>query len=148
MALEAPSHCQGRVSIDDLHLIDAPMTLDTTDATVYVGAVIEIGVVGKFVNLDPLHWKTTLVRTANLFELWALAVNLGVTVHARLGRRNRRKCGAINGAVAVSTIEAELSHVRRVAIWNGLQGLIAHIDRLGTEPVRNDKRRIQRRNRR
>ncbi len=120
------------------------MALDAANAAVHVSAVVEIGIVRQLVHLDPLDWKPAFVRSANRFEQWTLAMNLRVAVHARLGRRNRRERSAIHCAVAVTTIETQLSHVHCMAIWHRLHRLVSDIDRLGTEPVGNHEGPVQR----
>ena len=45
--------------VDDFHLVDLTMAGTTTDATVDVYGVIEIGVIGQSVDLIPPHGRPT-----------------------------------------------------------------------------------------
>lgn len=135
MAFEAPTHREWRESIDNFHLINPTMAFDAANSAIHMGTVIEIGEVGKLVNLDPLHRHATLIGLSDLFKLGAIALNLGVTVHASLGGRHGGERSAINRGVAIAAIESEFSNMPRVAIRHRLHRLIANIKRLGTQPI-------------
>ena len=85
VTLQTPLHLQRRRLIHDRLLVDAPMTRRTTDAFLYVNAVIEVGVIRKVVYADPLEWFATAKTRAHRFEIRTVGPDLLVTIHARRG---------------------------------------------------------------
>ena len=55
MAIQTPPHAQRFRLINTLHLVDSAMAFNTTHPMRHVGLMAEINVLGKIVNLDPLH---------------------------------------------------------------------------------------------
>src|SRR5688572_1494528 len=138
VAVEAPAHAERLLLGNLLHAVDAPVAGHAADATRDVGAVVEEDVVRQIVHLDPLDRGAGGVALANGQELRAVFAHQPVTVHASLGWRNRRVTRLIHRVVAVATVDPELAGVQRVAVRNGLLGLVAHIRRLRGKPVPNE----------
>ena len=144
VALKAPAHGERRLLIDDFHRVNATVAADAADAAIHMRAVIEVREVRQLVHARPLDRKSSRNTLTKRRQLRAFWMNLRVTVHASLRRRNRSVRGLLNAGVAVAAVQAEFASVQRVAVRNGLHGLIANLKRLGTEAIRNEKRRVQR----
>src|SRR5262249_5813951 len=71
MTIEAPAHAERRELVDLGLLIDAPVTGHASHAAGHVGAVVEVDVVGKVVDLLPLHRGARLPALADRLELRA-----------------------------------------------------------------------------
>lgn len=96
------------------------MTRRTTDAFLNVNAVIEVGVIGKIVNANPLDWLVVLEACANRFEVWTVRPDLPVTVHARVSGRQSGRGRGLDRRVTVTTINAVITHVVFVTELNRL----------------------------
>ena len=145
MAVQAPAHAERLVLVDLFHLIDPTVTADAADAAGHVGAVVEVGVVRKVVDLHPLDGFARLVALADGRELGARRPDLAVTVHARLRRRDGRVRAVLDGVVAVAAIDAELTGVQRVAVRDRLFGHVADIRRFGGSAVPDQRDQVDRR---
>lgn len=135
VAIKAPTHRERRSAMNNFHLINATVTLHATHTTRDMGGVIEICVVAKLVNLDPLDRHSSFITFANLGNLWAVLMNLRVAVHASLCRWHRCMRSNFNGVVAVATIHSQFACVQRVAKRHWLNRLILPIKGLWAEPI-------------
>ena len=90
MTTQTPFHLQRRSLVSNRHLIDATVARRTTDAFVHMNAVIEICVVRKVVNSDPLDWFAGAEALANFIEIRAVRPNLLMAIHAGRGCRHAR----------------------------------------------------------
>ena len=54
VTIKAPAHAQWLFLVNDFHLVDATVAAYTTNTSVKVSRVVEINVVGKVMNSDPL----------------------------------------------------------------------------------------------
>ena len=147
MAREAPAHAQRFLLRDHLHLVDAAVAFHATHASGHVGRMTEVGKVRQIVHANPLHGHSRRVTLVQGRQVRAFLVNLRVTVHTRLRRRNRGLVGVLHRVMAVPAVDAQLPSVHVVAERNRLDGLIPDIRRQRTEPVGHQQRRIQRPNR-
>src|SRR5205823_6738178 len=127
---EAPAHRNRRHLLHDVHLIDPAVTGDATDAVVHVGAVVEEDVIGEVVDLDPVDRpaageavKDGLEPVIGLVGIFLVVVSDdGVAVHAYLCGRDGGEGGLLDGAVTVTTIQAERTGVHRVVGGHGWFG--------------------------
>src|SRR5688500_13516866 len=76
MTLQTPLHLQRRGRKRDRHLIDSAVTRRTADAFVHVNTVIEICIVGKIVNANPLDRFAGAKTGAHRFEIWTVGPDL------------------------------------------------------------------------
>ena len=84
MTVETPSHAERLLLFDHFHLTQVAMTGGASDAFGDMNAVIEIGIIGKFVHFYPLHRLAGGVAFTNRKEFLALWKNERVAVHAGL----------------------------------------------------------------
>ena len=68
MAFKTPTHADGLIDSNDIHLIDTAVAGRTTDPLREVGAVIKVRVVRKLVDLDPLDRFVLLPAFADGLE--------------------------------------------------------------------------------
>jgi len=135
MAFQAPTHAVGFGVVDDFHVVDVPVASDTTDATIHVNRMIEVDVVGSFMNSDPRNRIAGLPRLAYGSKFRALGFDLSVAVHAGLGPGNIRVRRFFDSRMAVTAIHPELVDVKRVIKCGGLGGLVSHPSVLRSEIV-------------
>jgi len=124
VALQAPTHAVGFGVVDDFHVVNVPMASDATDATIHVHRMIEVDVVGSFMNSDPRNRIAGLPRLAYGSKFRALGFDLSVAVHAGLGGWNIGVGGFFNSRMAVATVHSKLIHMEGVIESHGLGGLI------------------------
>ena len=58
----------------------------------------------------------------------AVRLDLGVTVHAGFGCRNRGVCGFIDGRVTIETVHPQLARMQLMAVGHGLDRLVSRVD--------------------
>jgi hypothetical protein len=124
VALQAPTHAVGFGVVDDFHVVDVPVASNTTDAAIHVNRMIEVDVVGSFMNSDPRNRIAGLPRLAYGSKLRALGFDLSVAVHAGLGGWNIGVGGFFNSRMAVATVHSKLIHMEGVIERHGLGRLI------------------------
>jgi hypothetical protein len=83
-------------------------------------AVIEINVIGKIVHSDPFDRFVVSQTFTDRLEDGSLGPDLGMTVHARLRRRNACERGLLDRSVAIAAIDPESFDVMFVAERNRL----------------------------
>ena len=127
VAIETPTHAEGRHLRDDLHLVDAAVARNATDSCRHVHVMGEVSVVGKLVNANPAHRPAGLGAFPNRREHLAVPLDGLMTVHARLRGRNVRNGRDLDRGVTVSAIETQLTDVEFVAVRDGLNGTVAHV---------------------
>ena len=88
MALKAECHAERLVVSDNFHFVDLPVTLDTADPSVYVGSVIEVGVIRSLMNPNPRHRITAGVALTNRSQQRTVGLDLIVAIHAGLRSRD------------------------------------------------------------
>jgi hypothetical protein len=86
--------------------------------------MIEVDVVGSFMNSDPRNRIAGLPRLAYGSKLRALGFDLSVAVHAGLGGWNIGVGGFFNSRMAVATVHSKLIHMEGVIERHGLGRLI------------------------
>ena len=120
MTFKTPLHLQSSSLVRNRHLIDPPMTRRAADPFIYVNAVIEIGVVRKIVNSDPLDRFTCAKAGPHWFQVRTVSPDLLVTVHADLGRRHSGKSRRLDRTVTITTVNAVVTDVVFVTELNRL----------------------------
>lgn len=88
VAAEAPFHLQALLLVHQRHLVDGAVAGVAADSFINVNAVVEINEVGELVHARPLQRFAGFVAGADRFEELGIGPDLGVAVHARLGRWN------------------------------------------------------------
>ena len=85
MTVETPAHAERFFLFDNFHLSDIAMTADTANPLGDMNAVIEIGVVWKFMHFDPPNRIAGGIAFPNWEKFFALGKNQGMTIHTGLG---------------------------------------------------------------
>src|SRR5262249_1927944 len=114
MAVEAPLH-QERVFLpDQRHLIDPAVTRNTADAFLDVDTVIEINEAGQIGHALPGNRLPGAGARAHRLEHTAAGPDLLMAIHARLGRWNAGEGRLLDGSVAITAVDTELTDVVRM----------------------------------
>jgi hypothetical protein len=96
------------------------MTGRAPHALIYVNAVIEKDEVRQIINPSPLDGLAATPALADRFKIRAVRPNLGVTIHASLGRGDTRISEFLNRGVTVAAVDAVVTDVVLVAELNRL----------------------------
>src|SRR5437660_11124462 len=104
MARDAPFHLERSRLIHHRHLRDVAVTGRAADAFVDMNAVIEIDVIRQIVDSHPFDWLSGARALADRLQVWAVRLNLRVTVHAGLRRRDCVSRSSLDECVARATI--------------------------------------------
>lgn len=123
MTFKTPLHLQSRNLVGNRHLIDTAVTCRAADTFIHVNAVVEISVVRKIVNSDPLDRLACAEAGAHRLQVRTFSPDLLVTVHADLGRRHSGKSRCFNGTVAITAVNAVIADVMFVTELNRLLAL-------------------------
>ena len=106
MAIETKGHAQGLIMVNFIHLVDGPVTLDTTDAAVYVNGMIEINVVRDAVDLNPGDGDSISRAISHQRKPCVVSQHLVVTIHARGTGWNVRIPRFLDRIVTIATVNA------------------------------------------
>lgn len=128
VTLKAPLHLKRGGLISEGHEINSAMTSRAPHALIYVNAVIEKDEVGQIVNPNPFDGLAAAPALADRLEVRAVRPNLGVAIHAGLGRGDTRKREFLNRGVTVAAVNAVVTDVVLMAELNRL---FAREERLG-----------------
>jgi len=137
VALETPRHRMRFCMVNLVHLIHFTVATHAADPAVHVHRMVEIHMLRRLVDLNPLHRLARLPGVAHGLELGILALNLRMAVHADLRCRDVRIRRGFDKGMAVATVHAELAGVNLVGEGNRLRGLIAHAHVRGIEVIPN-----------
>lgn len=88
MALKAECHAERLVMGDHFHFVDLAVTLDAANPSVYVGSVVEVGVIRRLVNPNPRHRITAGIAFTNRSQQRTVGLDLVVAIHAGLRSRD------------------------------------------------------------
>jgi hypothetical protein len=91
-----------------IHFIHFTMAADARNTPVDVDRVVEIDVIGRFMDLDPRKGFVFLETFTNWGESGIIRQNLSVALHTGLSRGNVREPTLIYVIMAISTINAHL----------------------------------------
>ena len=72
VALQAKRHSERLGVVDCLHLINLTMAVDTADTSVNVYRMVEINIIGCFMDLDPGNWFAGFVAMADGSKRWRI----------------------------------------------------------------------------
>ena len=109
-----------------IHFIHFTVATHTGNTPVYVDRVVEINVIGRFMNLDPRKGFVFLETFSNRGESGIISQNLSVALHTGLSRGNVRKPTLVYVIMAISTINAHLARMNLVRESNRLDRLVPH----------------------
>ena len=125
MAIETETHAE-RFGVPHLvHLVNASVALDTTDAARDVDGVVEKNVIRHDVNLHPRNGLAGRRAFADGREARVVLQNLVVAIHARGRARDAGEPRLIHRVMAVAAIHAQLSRVNGMGKRHGLDRLVA-----------------------
>jgi len=82
--------------------------------------MVEVDEIGQVVDPRPVERHASAPALTNRFQVWTVREQLGVAVHANLGRGNPRKGRSLYRDVTISTINPVISDVMFVAKLDGL----------------------------
>ena len=133
MAVEAPLHAQRFNLMNDFHRVDSTMTFNTAHTAIDMSGVVEECIVRKVVNSNPLDRHARFITVKQWFQLWAFRMNLKVTVHAGLCRRNCCMRAVFNSVVTIPTVDTQFTGMNRMTEWNRLRWHVPHVGGLRTE---------------
>ena len=105
MAIQTPFHMKRFRFVGERHLIDSPVTRFASHSLVNVNAVIEVDKVWNVVYSNPQNRVVLSKARSNWFQGRTGRPDLFVAIHANFGRWNSGKGSALDGRVAVSTID-------------------------------------------
>lgn len=117
---DAPFHLERIFLVHSRHVVYLPVAGRTANAFCYVDAVIEIGILGQVVDALPLDGLIVTKTRPYRFQIRAICPQLAMTVHTRLCRRHAGRSGGFHRRVAISTINAVVTHMVLVAKLHGL----------------------------
>ena len=129
------------------HLVDPSVTLHATDPPVDVNGVIEINIIGRFVNANPWNGisgaehsvtvyvftfgeESVLVRVfakirfADGLEQGGVRLDILVTGHANVGGWDACVRRLVDRVVTIPAVQAQLTGMKLVIVGYGLRGLI------------------------
>jgi len=120
VTVEAEAHLHRLRFESERHLIDATVTRRAADTLIDVDAVVEIHEAWQVRDAIPGNRLVGREAGADRCQRRALRPDLGVAVHARLGRRHARERRRLDGRVAIATVDAVVGDVVLVAERNRL----------------------------
>ena len=148
MAFQTKRHAERFVVVNFHHLVNPAVTLYAANATVDVDGMVEINIVGSFVDSDPRYGWTienaisvyilfsgkfavfvgilSEIGRTNGFEQRGVSFDRIVTGHADVGRGDACVSRFVDGSVAIPAIKAEFAGMKFVVVGYGLCRLIAY----------------------
>jgi hypothetical protein len=126
MAIQTESHAKGLGMLHHIHFIHFTVATHTGNTPVDVDRVVEINVIGRFMNLNPRKGFVFLETLSNWGEPGIIRQNLSVALHTSLSRRNVGKPTLVYVIVAISTINAHLARMNLMREGNRLDRLVPH----------------------
>src|SRR5690625_133807 len=139
VTVQAPGHAEWFRLVDNIHPVDPAVAGLTPHSDTDVDFVVEVSVVGKVMNPDPLDGITTLPALTHRLQRFTVDCNLIVTVHTGLRGRNIGLIGVEYLRMTVLTIESDLTDVLAMAEWNRLLRGIANICKFRRKEVPDQK---------
>ncbi len=115
MAVHAPGHQEGRGLKHQRHLVDLTVTRRAAHALIDVNAVVEVDVIGEAVHANPLDRFIGAITFADRFQVSGVVEQHRMAIHAGLGGRNSSGGGTFHRGMAVTAVDAIVSHVVLVA---------------------------------
>jgi len=125
VAVEAPAHREWFLLHDDVFLRNIAVTGEARHSGSQVSGVVEVGVIGNFMDTNPLHWLAGCDRFTDRQQFGALFEDDVVAVHTGRGGRNVGMSRLFDHAVAVAAIHPEVASVQLMAERDRLGGTVA-----------------------
>ena len=120
MTFETPLHRQRCDARPQGHVIDASVALDTTDAFVYVNAVIEVHEVRQIVYAHPFDRLAGARAFVQRCKRGRVFEKMRVTRETDLRRRYAGERRLLDGGVAIAAVDSIVGDVMLVAERNRL----------------------------
>src|SRR5262249_1610720 len=111
MAFQTPLHIQGVHAPHERHLIYSTMASRTAHTLVHMDAMIEINESREIIHPRPLQRLAGPETLAHRRQDRALCPNLSVAIHADLRGWNAGERGLFHRGVAITAIDAVITHV-------------------------------------
>ena len=126
VAIQTRSHGELRHLGDHLHALHVAMATDALDPPVYMDAVVEVGIVGHFVDPFPRHGGSLFEVAREFDDRGPILACYGVTIHT--GRRggNPRVSRGRNAGMAVVAFNTHRTGMESVGEGNRLFGCIPY----------------------
>jgi len=140
MAFQAERHAEGFRVSNLVHLVDRPVALDTTETPVHVHRMIEIDVIGHFVDLHPGDRLARVETLPHQCQPRIVLEHLIVAIHASRCRRDIRIPRLFHGIVTVTAIQTKLIRVDGMGKAHRLDRLIPHPRVLRCEIIPSTRR--------
>ena len=133
MTVKAPLHAEWFDLMNDFHRVDPAMAFNTAHASIHMSSMIEVRVIRKIMNSNPLDGHARVVAFIQRLELGAVRMNLKMAVHAGLSGRDGCMGAVFNRVVAVATVDTKFTCMHGMAEGDRLCRHVSHIRRLWTE---------------
>tara|TARA_B100000676_G_scaffold58368_1_gene57454 strand:+ start:575 stop:1054 length:480 start_codon:yes stop_codon:yes gene_type:complete len=126
MAIQTEGHAKGLGMLHHIHFVYFTVATHTRNTPVNVYCMVEIYVIGRFMNLNPRKGFVFLETLTNWGESGIICQNLSVALHTGFCRGNVRKPTLVYVVVAISTIDAHLARMNLVRESNRLNRFVPH----------------------
>ena len=139
MTIQTPLHAQRLGLVDNAHFVHRTMAAVTADTPVNVNGMVEVGIIGEAVDLNPRNRLTGLPAVTDSGKTRAVRQNLALTVAIDAGLRGRqvRVTGHLDETMAIPAVHPQLLHMQCMGEGNWLVRLIADTGVLRCEIVPN-----------
>ena len=87
MAVQAPSHRERFLLVNNIHVIHLTVAARTADPAIDVHGMIEIRKIRHLVDFQPVDRISAFPALFHCSQFWIVGFNLRVTIHAGLGGR-------------------------------------------------------------
>ena len=127
VAFQAPAHVQGHCLVHTLaiHPVHASVATGAADSARYMRAVIEVREVRQVVNTRPCDGHACFMAAADRFQQLTVRLDGRMAVHADFSAGQRGVGTGLDAGMAVAAIDAEVTGMDLVAVFNGLDGAVA-----------------------
>ncbi len=141
MAVQTPAHAQGFYLHDHLHLVNPSVTDRTAHTLIHMSAVVEISIIGRFVDTHPFDGDIILPAVSNQVQLLTFRFDQIMTVHTGLCWWNIGFSGFFNRCMTVSAVNAQIACMQFMTVLNWLFGTITYISKPWRGKIPEEKHR-------
>ena len=120
VALQTEAHLEALRLVREWHLVYPSVAAGAAHAFLHVDAVVEVDEACHIVHAVPLQRLANQKTLAHGLEGGTLSPDLGMAIHARLGRRDPREAAGLYRRVTVATVDTVVGNVVLVAERHGL----------------------------